>query len=349
MNTAPVSQSWRVRFDSIDEAQPGEKWRRVYNEHAPLYQRWYLQEGYKKRPNYRDCRQKLNQYMPEIINTYDTLCELAGGSDWVARFLSLYCPPRYITGCSQIIWQGQYGQPSSLIRNYDYHPQLLDGVIFKSAWNGKGVIAMTDCLWGVLDGMNEDGLAVSLTFGGDTTVGEGFGIPLILRYILEFCSTVSDAAEVFRRVPTHMTYNITMLDKSGAFLTAYIAPNRPPTIRPIPIATNHQGMNHQKGYGIETQTLERERLLNYCFADGRLDEMGMMNLFFQPPLYTSRYHNGFGTVFTSRYCPEEGGIYYYWPYDMWDCSFGRFYESSRLVNYNAQGAIVEKGLMPAFK
>ncbi|HAJ19087.1 MAG TPA: hypothetical protein DCL95_03350, partial [Rhodospirillaceae bacterium] len=63
--------------------------------------------------------------------------------------------------------------------------------------------------WGVLDGVNEKGLAVSLTFGGRRAVGEGFGIPVILRNILEFCATVEDAAKVLAEVPTHMAYNVT--------------------------------------------------------------------------------------------------------------------------------------------
>lgn len=77
---------------------------------------------------------------------------------------------------------------------------------------------------GVLDGLNEDGLAVSLTFGGRRIVGEGFGVPLLLRYILEFCTTTREAVEVLKRVPTHMAYNITVLDRSGAFMTVFIAP-----------------------------------------------------------------------------------------------------------------------------
>ncbi len=337
---------WRVRFDSVDEAQLGEKWLRIYREHTAAYQRWYLSEGLKKRPTYRTCRKKFSEYMPELLPTYDRLCELAGGSDWVSRFLSLYCPPRYITGCSQIVWPGQ---TYSLIRNYDYHPQLLDGVVLKSAWNGKAVIAMTDCLWGATDGMNEDGLAISLTFGGAASVGEGFGIPLIIRYILEFCSNVDEAAAVFSRVPTHMAYNVTMLDKSGRFLTAFISPNNPPAIRPVPVATNHQGVDRYQPRHIETQTVEREQLLNHCFADGNMDEGKMLNLFMHPPLYTNRYANGFGTVFTSHYRPATGEVYYYWPNDVWDCSFSAFVDSSRLVNFTPWGAVMEKGLMPAIK
>ena len=79
-----------------------------------------------------------------------------------------------------------FGNVSSpvLIRNYDYSPKLLEGTWFASRLNGKRVLGVVDCLWGVLDGINDEGLAVSLSFGGRTTSGKGFGIPLVLRYIL---------------------------------------------------------------------------------------------------------------------------------------------------------------------
>ena len=41
--------------------------------------------------------------------------------------------------------------------------------------------------------MNDDGLAVSLTFGGRRVLGDGFGIPIVLRYLLETCGTVEEA------------------------------------------------------------------------------------------------------------------------------------------------------------
>ena len=49
---------------------------------------------------------------------------------------------------------------------------------------------MSDCLWGLLDGVNDAGLAVSLTFGGRRVLGDGFGIPIVIRYLLETCETV---------------------------------------------------------------------------------------------------------------------------------------------------------------
>ena len=47
--------------------------------------------------------------------------------------------------------------------------------------------------------MNDAGLAVSLTFGGRPQVGDGFGIPLVIRYVLEVCETIEEAVRVLRR------------------------------------------------------------------------------------------------------------------------------------------------------
>ena len=101
-------------------------------------------------------------HIKRITAAEERLCELAGGSDQAARFLSLYCPPPYLMGCSQAVWPGE--EPV-LVRNYDYNPLFVDGLVLHSTWNGRRVIAMSDCLWGVVDGMNDAGLAVSLTFG----------------------------------------------------------------------------------------------------------------------------------------------------------------------------------------
>ena len=59
---------------------------------------------------------------------------------------------------------------------------------------------MSDCLWGLLDGINDSGLAVSLTFGGRKDVGDGFAIPLVVRYVLETCDTVAEARAALARV-----------------------------------------------------------------------------------------------------------------------------------------------------
>ena len=196
--------------------------------------------------------------MPELLPTYERLVELAGGGDIAARFLTLYRPPAYMRGCSQAVWTGP---PPLLVRNYDYSPQLFEGTVLHTAWNGRTVIGTGDCLWGLVDGMNEDGLAVSLSFGGRREVGEGFGVPLLLRYILEFCSTTKESVEVLCRVPTHMSYNVTVLDRQGDYKTVFIAPDRKPQVRDLAMTTNHQQGVEWHQHARASATLERERAL----------------------------------------------------------------------------------------
>jgi predicted choloylglycine hydrolase len=77
--------------------------------------------------------------------------------------LALWNPPPFLTGCSQAAVLD--GGPA-LIRNYDWDHRLFDGVVAKTAYTGRRVLGMVDCLWGLLDGVNDAGLAISLTFGG---------------------------------------------------------------------------------------------------------------------------------------------------------------------------------------
>jgi hypothetical protein len=77
-------------------------------------------------------------------------------------------------------------------------------VVARTAYTGHRVLGMLDCLWGLLDGVN-------------------------------------DAVRVLRRVPVHMSYNVTVLDRSGEHVTAYLAPDRPARVTNLAAATNHQG------------------------------------------------------------------------------------------------------------
>src|SRR5665809_53019 len=124
-----------------------------------------------------------------------------------------------------------------LARNYDYPVARLEGLVYLTEWSGRRVLGMSDCLWGLLDGINDAGLAVSLTFGGRRDVGDGFGIPIVVRYLLEVCSTVAEAREALAGIPVHDAQNLTLLDRSGAFLTAYVGPGRAPEFRDVAATT----------------------------------------------------------------------------------------------------------------
>jgi predicted choloylglycine hydrolase len=317
-----------LHFEAISEDQPGPKWQSLFGRFWPAYKRWFLSKGDKARPRYLTSIRELRKYMPELIPTYEHLVELAGDGDLFARFLSAYCPPSYLIACSQAVW---HRDTPLLVRNYDYNPQLYEGIILKTAWNGRQVIAMSDCLWGVLDGFNEDGLSLSLSFGGRRTVGAGFSVPLLLRYILEFATTTKEAVTMLERVPVHMAYNVTVLDRSGQFVTAYLRPDQPPVIRAVPYAANHQDEIEWKQHAQATQTLQREQFLFEQVNSHSANADDLIQSFLRPPLYSTAFARGYGTIYTAVYKPEHGEVDFLWPGNCWRQSFNAFEEGTRTV------------------
>ncbi len=316
---------WRA----ISELQPGPKWAGLFHEYWPDYRRWWLQDGAESRPTYGACRRALTIHMPEIVPLYDQLCELSGGSDQAARFLSFYCPPAYVAGCSQAIWPG--AEPV-LVRNYDYSPHAFDRVILDTSWLGRRVVGISDGLWGLVDGMNDAGLALSLTFGGRRAVGDGFGVPLILRYILQTCDTAQQAGAALARLPTHMSYNITVIDERRNFLTAAMAPDRETRISHAAVATNHQDRAEMHLQARFTATVERERFLLNRLMLHRDPEEKFINAFLKPPLYSSAFGEGFGTLYTAVYRPRLRQMELRWPGALWKLGFDDFVESSRMIH-----------------
>jgi predicted choloylglycine hydrolase len=186
-------------------------------------------------------------------------------------------------------------------------------VLLHSHWRDRPVIGMLDSLWGVLDGLNAQGLAVSLAFGGRRVVGDGFGMPLILRYILETCETAAEAEAVLLRVPSHMAYNVSVLDAGGDYRTVFVAPDRAPQTTRRRVATNHQGPVDWPAYATATGTLDREQVLvRRGDAPGEVPER-FVDRFLEPPLYQTRFEQGWGTLYTAVYHPAERRAEFRWP------------------------------------
>lgn len=306
-------RSYQKRFRAVSEAYPGEKWQSFFQETQMGYHQWFLKQGELNRPNYVQCRRALETHMPELVPMWGHLVDLAGGGDLASRLLSLYCPTPYLSGCSQAVWT-RYNP--ILVRNYDYDPNLSEGMILKSNWHGTKVIASTDCLWGVLDGMNEHGLIVSLAFGGKEDVGEGFGIPLILRYILEFCKTTQEAVAVLCRIPTHMAYNVTVLDAAYRVTTVEISPGGFPVVSHKPMAVNHQGDFELTNYAMFSKSYERNHALIDVLHDPHINIESFIHAFEYAPLWASNYGEGFGTLYTAVYNPTLRAMEYRWPYGL---------------------------------
>ena len=316
-----------LTFEAVEEGTPGPKWQALFARHWPRYRPWFLHEGERARASYAESARMLRAHMPELVPTYERLCELAGGGDLEARMLSMWRPPSYLSGCSQGVWTR--GEPV-LVRNYDYSPDRIEGTILCTGWGGCRVIGMSDCLWGLLDGMNDAGLAVSLAFGGRRVVGRGFGVPLVVRYLLQVCATVAEARKILARLPYHLAHTLTLVDRSGDLVTAYLSPDRGAAFREVGVATNHQEDVEWHEHALATRSLERERVIGTALEEAS-DPQGFAAAFLRPPLFSAAYGSGMGTLYTAVYKPARGSAEYRWPGLAWEHSFDRFREGSRTI------------------
>jgi len=296
-------------FSSLVEHYLGEKLALIYAKNQPAYQRWFSRST--QRISAEQGRDKLQHYMPELLATYDGLCHALGGDEQTGQFLSLYNPPVFRAGCSQA---GKSHHIVELVRNYDFPAQLCDRFLLHTNWNGTKVIAMADCLWGILDGMNEHGLAVSLAYGGRHRHGNGFAITLVLRYILEFCRSTDEAVAVLKRVPIHMAYNVTLVDCTGNIKTVLLCPGEEVQVTSVSFATNHQQGGAIDDIDAIADSYVREQYLSTCLSDPRQADSSLVSIFLQSPLMrkSSEWH-GWGTLYTARYLPLSGTVELYWP------------------------------------
>lgn len=317
-----------MTFEAIDERSPGERWAAVFARHWPRYREWFLGDGEAARTSYAASVRALREHMPELVPTYERLCEVVGGGDLEARFLAMWAPPSYLSGCSQAVWLR--GDPV-LVRNYDYAPERLEGTVLRTRYV-RDVIGSGDCAWGLLDGLNDAGLAVSLAFGGRRVVGSGgFGVPLVVRYLLETCETTEEARAVLLRLPYHLAHTLTIVDAARDVCTAYLSPDRGAELSPAPLATNHQGQVEWLEHAEVTRTVEREN----CLARQLSTEAGsaeeLVDAFLRDPLHSHDHAGRMGTLYTCAYDVRAGSVSYRWPGARWDHSFARFEEGVRSV------------------
>jgi predicted choloylglycine hydrolase len=195
------------------------------------------------------------------------------------------------------------------------------------------VIAMLDCMSGALDGINSDGLAASLSFGGREEFGTGFGIPLVMRYLLEFAGNVAEARELLNRIPVHGAYNLTLLDADDRFDTIAIGPGQQPQSLGTVLATNHQPGSSWPIYEEKVATHLRYEHLSRIGEARQHNAYQFTREFLHPPLYSSKFARGFGTLYSAAFYPRHKSCEYFWPSHSWNFGFEKFRECEHRIDY----------------
>jgi predicted choloylglycine hydrolase len=309
------------RFVFAREERPDTAWLARFAAGRNEAERWYLGQGRADPSTAAECRAALHHHMPELLPHYDRVCALVGDDDLAHRILSHYRPPPIVSGCSQAVWLGADGP--ALVRNYDFGLDVVTDRFETTSWSGRNVIAKTQRPWGgCLDGMNEDGLVASQTFGGSRAQGRGFSIILLMRYVLETCLRVDEAIAALSRIPIAQSHNVTLLDRSGAYATVFLGPDRAPAVTAELVCTNHQERVVWSEHAAMSRTVERRETLLHELAEPGLTLDRLVECFLAPPLYSRRA--AFPTVYTAVYRPTKGQVDYVWPGKSWRQSFDHF-------------------------
>jgi predicted choloylglycine hydrolase len=319
-------------FVAVDAARDPAALDGVFRRGWPAWRAWYLRDGAAARPSLAASRAALVRHMPELVEAWQALADrLAPGDELAARFLSGWNPPALVSGCSGA---APAGSPGTLVRSYDYDPNLFDGVVLLTHLRRR-VLGTADQLWGLLDGVNDAGLAVSFTFGGRPDSGEGFAVPMVVRYLLETCDDVGGAVAALRRLPIHVAYNVSLVDASGAAVVVHVAPGRPAEVVPARATTNHQGRVTWPEHAAWTRSAERLATLGTLLADPGADVDAVVAAMLREPLRATRWDEGFGTLYVAAIDARERTLTQHWPSQSWRHELDDFAPGTRVVDLAA--------------
>jgi predicted choloylglycine hydrolase len=246
-------------------------------------------------------RQVVGEHLPELLPVLDRLAGVLDrpGAAALLSHLTLKSP---FAGCTQTSVEG------ALVRNYDFEVDLCDRTIVRSHFL-RPVLGMNDVLWGLLDGVNDAGLAVSLTYGGRPEFRPGLSVLLVVRYLLETCDTVAEAWAKVQRLPFATVQNLTLVDRSSA-LSVFVGPDRAAAVAPEVCIANHQDRPVSPEQERGSATGARQRAIQAATLDGSVEKV--VDALLRPPAYVP-LTGTFGTLYTAIYRPAEGRVTYVWP------------------------------------
>ncbi|MBB6734834.1 C45 family autoproteolytic acyltransferase/hydolase [Cohnella zeiphila] len=246
----------------------------------------------------------IRQFMPELLAEFEALVSASPDRSGQAQMIAMHNLRPFFSGCSNSI-SLRSGYPT-LIRNYDFATDGFSGVFrYEPTPDGGWIIGSAECGWGYLDGLNHHGLAVAITFGGSFEVGDGFSIPIIVRYLLRTCATVPEAAERLNALPHRLVQNLSLLDRDGRYCVVYASPDQVTAEHGLLCCTNHQQRIQESGH-VEHGTVER---FDHLFK--RAGDVSP-EVFLEPPLHSKRFSDQFGTLYTVEIDPRSGTVHYHW-------------------------------------
>jgi len=308
-------------FRAVDEPVPDAFTRQSIEEGRAFVADWYAKA--ERIPDQEECRRRVGAHMPELLGLFDSMAGFAGDDPaMIAALAGIDPPPLIPAGCTV----RAFTRPRpAMLRNYDFHPDATSAVILRTGWAGRRVLGMSEGVSGLLDGVNDAGVAAALTFGGRHVYGSGFSILQIIRYVLQVASDVEEAADVLRRMPCAWAQNVLVQDKSGKSIRAELAPDRETLVVDGNAVTNHQT-------NVEPRPDSARRFTTACALVD--DAEAARAVFIEGALLKQDFDVWLGTLYTAEYLPDERAVTFHWRDGSWSQSLARFESGERSVVYS---------------
>lgn len=198
-----------------------------------------------------------------------------------------------------------------LVRNYDFHPKTYEGrfIVFQPE-DGYATIGPAQRLTGRTDGMNEKGLTAGYNFVNRRRGGDGFIPTVILRMLLETCSTSKEAIDLIKEIPHRHTFNFVISDKTA---DSYVIEASP---RELVVIKNNYCTNHFESLTEDNRYHMADSLRRAAILERKREEQltpaAVFQLFNQKKynIYSEDYSNWAGTIHTSLYNPIKGEVWF---------------------------------------
>lgn len=215
-------------------------------------------------------------------------------------------------GCSQFFVNGYHA------RNYDDNPKSVENEFLLLHSKGSNTtFGATTGYVERLDGINEKGLAVSLTFGAGYPPKEhGIGATLYSRIVLDKAANVAEALEIFQEVPYITPNNVLLSDANGdaAIIETSAGMHQ--------IRKSHEGILYCANSYLHPDMRTQQKIHNPTtkWREGKIEEEkanlstedGIMNFLttdFPNGLFEPYFKDGLGTIWSVIYRPETRGIH----------------------------------------
>lgn len=193
----------------------------------------------------RACLPIYQRYFPAVLDEISGIAQAQGCSPELlqAVLFSMYAlPPELHCSCFALSRTGQV----LLGRNSDFYTALEEenkAVEYHLSGGLPTLLGHTTAFVELEDGVNAHGLAAGLTAVCPTSPRPGFNAGLLLRFLLENCSTAAEAIALVRDLPLSSAQTLVLADSSGQVALVECCPERteiflPPPDRPFVFAVN---------------------------------------------------------------------------------------------------------------